>query len=163
MRAEGNGSHKAAPYKELEALTINLDPFPAVKYFRVEAIIRPWRLGKVVDRLTSNGIKGMTVTDVRGAGVQGGKRERYGGTEFGSSENFLVDKCKLDIVVMREQVDMVVRLVATAAHTGEIGDGKIFVHPVADVVRIRTAESGDDAERMSGGMEDMGLLSHDAQ
>ncbi|GAB4813918.1 hypothetical protein N2152v2_000964 [Parachlorella kessleri] len=157
------GNVKAAPYKELESLHVNLSGFPTVNYFRVEAIIRPWRVEKVVKRLNANGIRGMTVTDVRGAGVQGGMRERYAGTEFGSAENFLVAKTKLDIVVMRDQVDTVVRLVATAAHTGEIGDGKIFVHPVADVVRIRTAESGDNAERMAGGMEDMGvLLSHDA-
>lgn len=95
------------------------------------------------------------MADVRGAGVQGGKRERFKGTEFGSSKNFLVDKTKLDIVIDRSQVDIVVRLIACAAYTGEVGDGKIFVHPVAEVVRVRTAETGAVAEHMQGGMADM--------
>ncbi|EFN50797.1 hypothetical protein CHLNCDRAFT_28697, partial [Chlorella variabilis] len=102
------------------------------------------------------GIRGMTVSDVKGAGVQGGRKERYAGTEFGgSSDQFLVEKARMDVVVTRGQVDTVVRIVATAAHTGQIGDGKIFVHPVADIIRIRTGETGPLAERMEGGMEDM--------
>jgi len=102
------------------------------------------------------GIKGMTVSDVRGAGVQGGKRERFKGTEFGGEDNFLVDKTRLDIVVARGQVDVVVRTIAGAAFTGEVGDGKMFVHPVAEVIRVRTGETGSRAERMEGGMQDMG-------
>lgn len=82
-----------------------------------------------------------------------GSRERYGGTEFGSRD--LVDKMKLDVVIVRHQVDIVVRAIASAAHTGEVGDGKIFVHPVADVIRVRTGETGGAAEKMQGGMEDM--------
>ena len=66
-----------------------------------------------------------------------------------------MDKAKLDVVVTRGQVDDVVRIVSAAAHTGEIGDGKIFVHPVADVIRVRTGETGAVAEKMEGGMEDM--------
>ncbi|KAL4439703.1 hypothetical protein ABPG75_002704 [Micractinium tetrahymenae] len=152
----GNGSHPAAPYKELEAICCDLSAFPGCNFFRVEAIIRPWRLNKVVEQLNASGIRGMTVEDVRGAGVQGGRKERYAGTEFGdSSDNFLVDKTRLDVVIARGQVDAVVRIIATAAHTGKIGDGKIFVHPVADVIRIRTAETGAVAERMEGGMQDM--------
>ena len=129
--------------------TLHLHPNPN------QAILRPWRLSKVVSGLNSVGIRGMTVSDVRGAGVQGGKRERFKGTEFGDENNFLVDKTRLDIVVAREQVDTVVRLICASAYTGEVGDGKIFVHPVAEVVRVRTAETGAVAERMEGGMQDM--------
>lgn len=121
----------------------------------LQAVIRPWRLQKVVHELSLQGIKGMTVADVRGAGVQGGKRERFKGTEFGGDENFLVSKARLDIVVARGQVDTVVRIIASASYTGEVGDGKIFVHPVAEVVRVRTGETGAVAERMEGGMQDM--------
>jgi nitrogen regulatory protein PII len=119
-------------------------------------VIRPWRLQKVVHELSSRGIKGMTVSEVRGAGVQGGIRERFKGTEFGGESNFLVDKARLDIVVARGQVDPVVRIIAAASYTGEVGDGKLFVHPVAEVIRVRTAETGAVAERMEGGMQDMG-------
>lgn len=95
----------------------------------------------------------MTATNVKGVGVQGGKRERYGGTEYGEAD--LIDKSKLDIVVFRTQVNTVARAVCGAAHTGEIGDGKVFIHPVADVIRVRTGETGAVAERMAGGMQDM--------
>nr|4USH_A Chain A, NITROGEN REGULATORY PROTEIN PII [Chlamydomonas reinhardtii]4USH_B Chain B, NITROGEN REGULATORY PROTEIN PII [Chlamydomonas reinhardtii]4USH_C Chain C, NITROGEN REGULATORY PROTEIN PII [Chlamydomonas reinhardtii]4USI_A Chain A, NITROGEN REGULATORY PROTEIN PII [Chlamydomonas reinhardtii]4USI_B Chain B, NITROGEN REGULATORY PROTEIN PII [Chlamydomonas reinhardtii]4USI_C Chain C, NITROGEN REGULATORY PROTEIN PII [Chlamydomonas reinhardtii]4USJ_C Chain C, NITROGEN REGULATORY PROTEIN PII [Ch len=138
---------------ELESIQCDLSAFPGVKFFRIEAIFRPWRLPFVIDTLSKYGIRGLTNTPVKGVGVQGGSRERYAGTEFGPSN--LVDKEKLDIVVSRAQVDAVVRLVAASAYTGEIGDGKIFVHPVAEVVRIRTAETGLEAEKMEGGMEDM--------
>ncbi|PSC67205.1 Nitrogen regulatory P-II [Micractinium conductrix] len=155
----GNGAATSAPvYKQLEVMSCDLSAFPACKFFRVEAIIRPWRLQKVVAQLAAHGIRGLTVSSVQGAGVQGGRKERYGGTEFGdssASEQFLVDKTRMDIVVARGQVDSVVRIVSAAAHTGEIGDGKIFVHPVADIIRIRTAETGAVAERMEGGMQDM--------
>jgi len=95
----------------------------------------------------------MTATEVKGVGVQGGTAERYGGTEFGSAD--LVEKAKIDVVCTRAQVDSVVQIVSNAAHTGEIGDGKIFILPVADVVRIRTAETGAVAEKMVGGMADI--------
>ncbi|KFM25135.1 Nitrogen regulatory protein P-II-like protein [Auxenochlorella protothecoides] len=96
----------------------------------------------------------MTVSQVRGAGVQGGHKERYAGTEYGGKTNFLVDKTRLDIVVVRSQVDKVIQTIASTTYTGEIGDGKIFVHPVADVIRVRTGETGAIAERMEGGMSD---------
>ncbi|KAI7838893.1 hypothetical protein COHA_007358 [Chlorella ohadii] len=156
VQAGGNGTNPAAPYKQLEAISVDLSAFPNCNFFRVEALIRPWRLQKVTEQLNAAGIRGMTVSDVKGAGEQGGRKERYLGTEFGGdAKNFLVEKTRLDVVVARGQVDTVVRLVATSAHTGEIGDGKIFVHPVADVIRIRTAETGAAAERMEGGMQDM--------
>lgn len=155
VQASGdNGGHAAsAPYKALSTLHADLKAFPNAQFFRIEAIIRPWRLPFVVHELSTLGIYGMTATKVKGVGVQGGKRERYGGTEYGEAD--LVDKSKLDIVVFRTQVNTVIRAVCRAAHTGEIGDGKIFVHPVADVIRIRTGETGATAERMSGGMQDM--------
>ena len=84
-----------------------------------------------------------------------GKRERFKGTEFGDERNFLVEKTRMDIVIARAQVDIVVRTISSAAYTGEVGDGKIFVHPVAEVIRVRTAETGAVAERMAGGREDM--------
>ncbi|KAL3131615.1 hypothetical protein ABBQ38_007912 [Trebouxia sp. C0009 RCD-2024] len=149
-----NGGHAAsAPYKALSTLHADLKAFPNAQFFRIEAIIRPWRLPFVVHELSTLGIYGMTATKVKGVGVQGGKRERYGGTEYGEAD--LVDKSKLDIVVFRTQVNTVIRAVCGAAHTGEIGDGKIFVHPVADVIRVRTGETGAIAERMAGGMQDM--------
>lgn len=154
--SDENGSSpapKRATYAELESIQCDLSAFPGVKFFRVEAIFRPWRLPFVVDTLSKYGIRGLTNTPVKGVGVQGGSRERYGGTEFGLTN--LVDKEKVDIVISRSQVDAVVRLIAASAFTGEIGDGKIFVHPVAEVIRIRTAETGMDAEKMEGGMEDM--------
>lgn len=147
---------RRATYAELESIQCNLSAFPGVEFFRVEAIFRPWRLPGVVDALSKGGIRGMTAGMVKGVGMQGGSRERYAGTEFGLTN--LVDKAKVDVVVSRSQVDSVVRIVSTAAFTGEIGDGKIFVHPVAEVVRVRTAETGAVAERMEGGMED--LMAH---
>ncbi|CAL8465814.1 g5350 [Coccomyxa elongata] len=102
--------------------------------------------------LSARGILGMTASTVKGAGVQGGRKERYSGTEHGI--NNLVEKERLEIVVHRTQVDTVVRIITRAAQTGEIGDGKIFVLPVADIVRVRTAETGVSAERMEGGMSD---------
>ena len=155
VQASGdNGGHAAsAPYKALSTLHADLKAFPNVQFFRIEAIIRPWRLPYVVHELSTLGIYGMTATKVKGVGVQGGKRERYGGTEYGEAD--LVDKSKLDIVVFRTQVNTVIRAVCGAAHTGEIGDGKVFVHPVADVIRVRTGETGAIAERMAGGMQDM--------
>jgi nitrogen regulatory protein PII len=158
-QAASSSAVDADPYFALETVTCDLSAFPNCHFFRVEAIIRPWRLSKVVTELNHAGIRGMTASDVRGAGIQGGRRERFRGTEFGNEANFLVDKTRLDVVVSRAQVDIVVRLIAASCYTGEVGDGKIFVHPVADVVRVRTAETGAVAERMQGGMEDMSGVS----
>lgn len=149
------GDSKANPYDRLEQITCDLSAFPNCNFFRVEAIIRPWRLAKLVSVLNAAGIRGLTVSEVQGAGVQGGIRERFRGTEFGDETNFLVEKNRVDIVVTSSQVDAVVRLIATACYTGEVGDGKIFIHPVADVVRVRTGETGAIAERMEGGMADL--------
>ncbi|GBF90023.1 hypothetical protein Rsub_02730 [Raphidocelis subcapitata] len=151
-RAVATGADSAT-YEQLEAISCDLSAFPACSFFRVEAIIRPWRTPYVIRALSEAGIRGMTARDVRGVGMQGGSRERYGGTEYAMTD--LVDKAALDIVVARDQVDLVVRTVAIAALTGEIGDGKIFIHPVAEVVRVRTGETGAIAERMAGGRTDM--------
>ena len=121
----------------------------------MQAIVRPWRLGKLTSVLSAAGIRGMTVSEVLGAGIQGGIRERFKGTEYGNDVNFLVEKCRVDIVVTASQVDTVVRMICTACYTGEVGDGKIFVHPVADVVRVRTGETGETGEKMIGGMSDL--------
>lgn len=134
-------------------LTTDLSAFPDCAFFKVEAILRPWRLPCVVEALSRAGIVGMTASVVQGAGVQGGKKERYGGAMHGTDT--LVDKRMLTVVVRRSQVDAVARIIVNAAATGEIGDGKVFVSPVADVIRVRTAETGALAERMEGGMSDL--------
>jgi nitrogen regulatory protein PII len=109
---------------------------------KVEAIIRPLKLEDVKNALDDLGVKGLTVTEVRGYGKQKGFTERYRGTEYTIS---LIHKVKIETVVEDDQVDQVVDALCEAARTGEIGDGKIFLHPVIDAVRIRTGERGVDA------------------
>ncbi|AOY78775.1 MULTISPECIES: P-II family nitrogen regulator [Moorena] len=109
---------------------------------KVEAIIRPFKLDEVKIALVNAGIVGMTVSEVRGFGRQKGQTERYRGSEY--TVEFL-QKLKVEIVVEDEQVDMVVDKVIAAARTGEIGDGKIFISPVDQVVRIRTGEKNLEA------------------
>lgn len=126
---------------------------PETKFYKVEAILRPWRISHVSAALLKMGIRGVTVSDVRGFGAQGGVAERHAGSEF--SEDKFVAKVKMEIVVSKDQVDQVIDLIIREARTGEIGDGKIFVLPVSDVIRVRTGERGEQAERMSGGRYDM--------
>jgi nitrogen regulatory protein P-II 1 len=109
---------------------------------KVEAIIRPFKLDEVKIALVNAGVVGMTVSDVRGFGRQKGHTERYRGSEY--TVEFL-QKLKIEIVVEDDQVDMVVDKVITAARTGEIGDGKIFVSPVERIIRIRTGEKDLEA------------------
>ncbi len=109
---------------------------------KVEAIVRPFKLDEVKIALVNAGIVGMTVSEVRGFGRQKGQTERYRGSEY--TVEFL-QKLKVEIVVEDHQVDMVVEKVITAARTGEIGDGKIFISPVEQVVRIRTGEKNLEA------------------
>ncbi|KAK6260380.1 hypothetical protein SCA6_014854 [Theobroma cacao] len=113
------------------------------------------RIGEVLDRkaLLKMGIRGVTVSDVRGFGAQGGSTERHGGSEF--SEDKFVSKVKMEIVVSKDQVEAVIDKIIEEARTGEIGDGKIFLVPVSDVIRVRTGERGEKAERMTGGRADM--------
>lgn len=123
------------------------------KFYKVEAILRPWRVSQVSSALLKMGIRGVTVSDVRGFGSQGGSTERQGGSEF--SEDKFLAKVKMEIVVSKDQVEAVIQKIVEEARTGEIGDGKIFVVPVMDVIRVRTGERGEMAERMSGGWTDM--------
>jgi len=109
---------------------------------KVVAIIRPFKLEDVKLALVSAGIVGMTVTEVRGFGRQKGQVERYRGSEF--TVEFL-QKLKIEVVVADDKVDSVIKAIAEAAKTGEIGDGKIFVSPVESVVRIRTGEADEAA------------------
>jgi nitrogen regulatory protein P-II 1 len=109
---------------------------------KVEAIIRPFKLDEVKIALVNAGIVGMTVSEVRGFGRQKGQTERYRGSEY--TVEFL-QKLKVEIVVEDDQLDMVVEKVIAAARTGEIGDGKIFVSPVEQIIRIRTGERNMEA------------------
>ncbi len=109
---------------------------------KVEAIIKPFKLDEVKEALAEVGIEGMTVSDVKGFGRTGGKKEVYRGAEYIVD---FVPKTKLEIVVRDEQVRMVVEAIERAARTGKIGDGKIFVLPIEYAVRIRTGETGGDA------------------
>ncbi len=109
---------------------------------KVEAIIKPFKLDEVKESLSGIGIQGLTVTEVKGFGRQKGHTELYRGAEY--VVDFL-PKVKLEIMVKDEAVAGVVAAIEKAAKTGRIGDGKIFVLPVEEVVRIRTGERGDQA------------------
>jgi nitrogen regulatory protein P-II 1 len=109
---------------------------------KIEAIIRPFKLDEVKIALVNAGIVGMTVSEVRGFGRQKGQTERYRGSEY--TVEFL-QKLKVEIIVEDSQVDMVVDKVVQAARTGEIGDGKIFISPVEETIRIRTGEKNLEA------------------
>ncbi|XP_022757770.1 nitrogen regulatory protein P-II homolog isoform X3 [Durio zibethinus] len=132
-----------------------VDYTPDAKFYKVEAILRPWRIQQVSSALLKMGIRGVTVSDVRGFGAQGGSTERHGGSEF--SEDKFVAKVKMEIVVSKDQVEAVIDKIIEEARTGEIGDGKIFLVPVSDVIRVRTGERGEKAERMTGGRADMSV------
>ena len=109
---------------------------------KIEAIIKPFKLDEVKDALNEMGIKGMTVSEVKGYGRQNGHTEIYRGAEY------VVDfspKTKIEIVIGADQVDQVVEKIRNAANTGKIGDGKIFVSPVERIVRVRTGEEDLDA------------------
>ena len=109
---------------------------------KVEAIIRPFRIDDVREALAELGVKGMTLTEVKGYGRQKGHTELYRGSEY--QIDFL-PKVKLEVVVSDTLVDKVVDTIVAAAKTGQVGDGKIFVCPVEDVIRVRTGESGEAA------------------
>ncbi len=109
---------------------------------KIEAIIRPFKLEDVKLALVNAGIVGMTVTEVRGFGRQKGQVERYRGSEF--TVEFL-QKLKVEVVVSDEKVDSVLKAIAGAAKTGEIGDGKIFISAVESVIRIRTGDTDGEA------------------
>ncbi|MBN2339616.1 MAG: P-II family nitrogen regulator [Acidobacteria bacterium] len=108
----------------------------------IVAIIRPHRLEEVRRTLNDIGVGGMTVSEVRGAGRQKGQVERYRGSEYTVD---LLAKCKLEVAVADELCEEAVAAIARGASTGEIGDGKIFILPLEDAVRIRTGERGEDS------------------
>jgi nitrogen regulatory protein P-II 1 len=109
---------------------------------KVEAIIKPFKLDDVKNALSEIGVQGMTVTEVKGFGRTGGKAEVYRGSAYVVD---FVPKVKLEIIVKAELVHQVIEAIAGAARTGRIGDGKIFVTSIEDVIRIRTGERGEDA------------------
>jgi nitrogen regulatory protein P-II 1 len=109
---------------------------------KIEAVIRPQRLDEVKTALDDLGVTGMTVTEVRGSGKQKGYTQHYRGAEYTVN---LIQKLKLEIVAADSEVNRIVDAISAAARTGEIGDGKIFLSPVLDAIRIRTGERGSDA------------------
>jgi len=108
----------------------------------IEAVVRPHKLQDVKSALADIGVVGMTVTDVRGCGRQKGHVERYRGSEYTVD---LLSKVKIEVVVAESQANEVIDTIADAARTGEIGDGKIFVRPVEQVIRVRTGDRDEDA------------------
>jgi nitrogen regulatory protein P-II 1 len=109
---------------------------------KIEAIIKPFKLDEVKNALTKIGVQGMTVTEVKGFGRQKGHTESYRGTEY--AIDFL-PKSKIELIVTDELVNQVLETIERAAKTGKIGDGKIFLSPMEEVIRIRTGERGRDA------------------
>lgn len=114
---------------------------------KIEAIIKPFKLEEVKEALTEAGVHGMTVSEVKGFGRQKGHTEIYRGSEY--TVDFL-PKVKIEIVVEDCDTEKILSTIAKAASTNKIGDGKVFVSPIEDAVRIRTGERGDGAISMSG-------------
>lgn len=109
---------------------------------KIEAVIKPFKLDDVREALVALGIQGMTVTEVKGFGRQKGHTELYRGSEY---EVSFLPKVRIDVVVTNDMVDKAVAAIAEMAKTGSIGDGKIFVSPVEETIRIRTGERGEGA------------------
>jgi len=109
---------------------------------KIEAIIKPFKLEDVKEALHEKGVKGMTLSEVKGYGRQKGHKEVYRGAEYVVD---FIPKVKLELVVDAAECDDVVECIRQAANTGKIGDGKIFVLPVEEVVRVRTGETGSEA------------------
>jgi len=109
---------------------------------KIEAIIKPFKLEEVKDALAEIGMEGMTVSEVKGFGRQKGHTEIYRGSEY--TVDFL-PKIKLEVVVSSDRVDVAIKAIISAAKTGKIGDGKIFVSDVEEAIRIRTEEAGEKA------------------
>lgn len=108
----------------------------------VSAVIKPFKLDEVREALSTIGVQGVTVTEVKGFGRQKGHTELYRGAEY--VVDFL-PKVKIDVAIKDELLDQVLEAIEKSAHTGKIGDGKIFVTPVEQAIRIRTGETGNDA------------------
>ncbi len=109
---------------------------------KIEAIVRPFKIDDIREVLTEIGVSGMTVTEVKGYGRQKGHTEVYRGSEY--IINFL-PKIKIEIIVKDSLVDQIISAIIKVTKTGEVGDGKIFISSIEEVIRIRTEESGEDA------------------
>ena len=109
---------------------------------KIEAVIKPFRLDAVKDALNEMGVTGMTISEVKGFGRQRGHKEVYRGTEY---QVDFVPKVKLEVVVTTDMLEKVVAAIVAAANTNKVGDGKIFVLPLEEAVRIRTGEAGREA------------------
>ena len=109
---------------------------------KIEAIIQPFKFEDVKAALTAAGVEGMTITEVKGFGRQKGHKEIYRGSEYTVD---VLPKVKIEVVAADDKADLVVKSIIEAAKTGKIGDGKVFVLPIEDAVRIRTEERGDNA------------------
>ncbi|RJP16726.1 MAG: P-II family nitrogen regulator [Candidatus Abyssobacteria bacterium SURF_5] len=109
---------------------------------KIQAIIKPFKLEEVKEALGNIGIKGLTVVEVKGFGRQKGHKELYRGAEY---EIEFLPKVKLEVVVPDNEVETVIDAIVSSARTGRLGDGKVFVQPVEEVIRIRTGERGEDA------------------
>ena len=109
---------------------------------KIEAIVKPFKLDDVKEALNEIGIQGMTISEVKGYGRQKGHKEIYRGAEYVVD---FIPKVKIEIIVDSDRADLVVETIEKAANTGKIGDGKIFVFSVEEVIRVRTGEKGKDA------------------
>jgi len=109
---------------------------------KIEAIIRPFKLDDVKEALVEEGVRGLTITEVRGYGRQKGHTETYRGSEYRIE---FIPKIKIEIVVEAQKAERVIEAILKTAKTGQVGDGKIFVSDICDVIRIRTEESGREA------------------
>ena len=109
---------------------------------KIEAIIKPFKMDDVKNGLSGIGVKGLSVTEIKGFGRQRGHKEVYRGAEY---QVDFVSKIKIEVVVKSELVPEAVKTIQEKAHTGQIGDGKIFIIPVEEVIRIRTGETGKEA------------------
>jgi nitrogen regulatory protein P-II 2 len=108
----------------------------------VTAVIKPFKLDDVREALSASGVQGMTVSEVKGFGRQKGQTEIYRGAEYSTN---MIPKIKIELVVENGQVNQIVETIQQAAHTGSIGDGKIFVQDIGQAVRIRTGETNETA------------------
>ena len=109
---------------------------------KIEAIIKPFKLDEVKEALNEIGIQGMTISEVKGYGRQKGHKEIYRGAEYVVD---FIPKVKIEIVVQSENIKQIIEKIQQAAHTGKIGDGKVFVSPVEEAIRVRTGERGTEA------------------
>ncbi len=109
---------------------------------KIEAIIRPFKLDEVKEALLEEGVRGLTISEVRGYGRQKGHTETYRGSEY---QIEFIPKIKIEVIVDASKVDVVIEAILRTAKTGQVGDGKIFIYDVQDAIRIRTEESGKDA------------------